>query len=83
MGGPERKTFLFFSKKLKISRGIQKLMFGDQYIFTTCKLVLGLSHFVKPTLPVRHIYANTLHYSNTLTAHQLSTNTKLSSLILG
>lgn len=47
MGWPERrKTLFFFSKKLKISRGIQKLKFGDQYIFTTCKLVLGLSHSV-------------------------------------
>lgn len=83
MARKEENFFFFFSKKLKISRGIKKLMFGDQYIFTTCKLVLGLSNSVKPTLPVRHIYANTLHYFNTLTAHQLSTNTKLLSLILG
>lgn len=58
----KEENFFFFSKKLKISRGIKKLMFGDQYIFTTCKLVLGLSNSVKPTLPGRHIYANTLHY---------------------
>lgn len=93
MGQPERKTS-FFSKKLKISRGIKELMFEDQYkyIFITYKpkfiqaerqTVGTVLSSVMPKLPTRHTCINALPYFNTLTGHQPSTDTKLLDLILG